>query len=147
MNSSVLTIESIVLHGSAQTPTDAIAESARLLERAGAVTLGYEEAMLQREALVSTYMGNFLAIPHGTNEAKDSILKSAMTVVRYDNPIDWAGNPVRVVAAIAGKDSGHMAVLSSLALIFSDDAAVEQMLAAETPEAVLALLGDVNDTP
>jgi PTS system mannitol-specific IIA component len=90
-------------------------------------------------------MGNFLAIPHGTNEAKDLVLASAMTVVRYDEPIDWDGNAVRVVAAIAGKDGGHMAVLSSLALIFSDDAAVENMLAAETAEAVLDLLGDVND--
>jgi PTS system mannitol-specific IIA component len=145
VTSSVLTLDSIVLHGTARTRDDAIAESAALLEHAGAVTPEYATAMLQREALVSTYMGNFLAIPHGTNEAKDLVLASAMTVVRYDEPIDWDGNAVRVVAAIAGKDGGHMAVLSSLALIFSDDAAVENMLAAETAEAVLDLLGDVND--
>ena len=59
-----------------------------------------------------------------------------MTVVRYVDPIDWDGNPVRVVAAIAGKDGGHMAVLSSLALVFSDGRVAQQ---------VLDLLGDVND--
>jgi len=142
---TVLTTDRIVLSGTARTREEAIAESARLLVAAGAVTAEYEAAMRERESLVSTFMGNGLAIPHGTNEAKEAILASAMTVVRYDEPIDWDGNPVRVVAAIAGKDGGHMAVLSSLALVFSDDSAVEQLLAAESPQEVLDLLGDVND--
>lgn len=142
---SVLTLESIVLHGSARTRDEAIAEGAQLLEHAGAVTADYRSAMHEREALVSTYMGSFLAIPHGTNEAKESIIRSAMTLVRYDRAIDWNGEPVRVVAAIAGKDGGHMAVLSSLALAFSDEAVVEKILRANTREEVLELLGDVNE--
>lgn len=145
MTTTVLTTDRIVLNGSARTRDEAIAESARLLVEAGAVTTEYEAAMLERESLVSTFMGNGLAIPHGTNEAKEAIIASAMTVVRYDEPLDWDGNPVRVVAAIAGKDGGHMAVLSALALVFSDDSAVEQLLAAESPQQVLDLLGDVND--
>ena len=145
MTTTVLTTDRIVLNGAARTRDEAIAESARLLVEAGAVTTEYEAAMLQRESLVSTFMGNGLAIPHGTNEAKEAIIASAMTVVRYDEPLDWDGNPVRVVAAIAGKDGGHMAVLSALALVFSDDSAVEQLLAAESPQQVLDLLGDVND--
>ena len=145
MTTTVLTTDRIVLSGTARTRDEAIAEAARLLEAAGAVTSDYEAAMRQRESLVSTFMGNGLAIPHGTNEAKEAILASALTIVRYDEPIDWDGNPVRVVAAIAGKDGGHMAVLSSLALVFSDDSAVEQLLAAESSQQVLDLLGDVND--
>jgi len=145
VTTTVLTTDRIVLNGSARTRDEAIAESARLLVEAGAVTTEYEAAMLARESLVSTFMGNGLAIPHGTNEAKEAIIASAMTVVRYDEPLDWDGNPVRVVAAIAGKDGGHMAVLSALALVFSDDSAVEQLLAAESPQQVLDLLGDVND--
>lgn len=145
MTTTVLTTDRIVLNGAARTRDEAIAESARLLVEAGAVTTEYEAAMLARESLVSTFMGNGLAIPHGTNEAKEAIIASAMTVVRYDEPLDWDGNPVRVVVAIAGKDGGHMAVLSALALVFSDDSAVEQLLAAESPQQVLDLLGDVND--
>jgi PTS system mannitol-specific IIA component len=145
VTTTVLTTDRIILSGTARTRDEAIAEAARLLEAAGAVTSDYEAAMRQRESLVSTFMGNGLAIPHGTNEAKEAILASALTIVRYDEPIDWDGNPVRVVAAIAGKDGGHMAVLSSLALVFSDDSAVEQLLAAESPQQVLDLLGDVND--
>jgi PTS system mannitol-specific IIA component len=50
------------------------------------VTPAYVDAMFERERSVSTYMGNYLAIPHGTNESKDTITRSALSVVRYDSP-------------------------------------------------------------
>ena len=105
--SNVIELAQIDLHGSATTPTEAIEEAAAILVAAGAVTDEYVTFMLERETLVSTYMGNFLAIPHGTNDGKDTILKSALSFVRYDEPIDWAGSPVRFVVGIAGKDGGH----------------------------------------
>lgn len=145
MTATVLTTDRIVLDGTARTRDEAIAEGARLLEAAGAVTSEYHAAMLAREELTSTFMGNHLAIPHGTNDAKDAITASAMTIVRYAEPIDWDGNPVRVVAAIAGKNGEHMSVLSALALVFSDEEAVERLLVAPDAETVLAMLGDVND--
>jgi PTS system mannitol-specific IIA component len=143
--SNVIELAQINLHGSAKTPTDAIEEAARILVAAGAVTSEYLTYMLERETLVSTYMGNFLAIPHGTNEGKDTILASALSFVRYDQPIDWNGNEVRFVVGIAGKDGGHMEVLSKIAIVFSEDDSVEALLKAETPAEVLELLGDVNE--
>jgi PTS system mannitol-specific IIA component len=142
--SNVLELAQINLHGSATTPAEAIDEAGRLLVASGAVTDDYIAFMHDREATVSTYMGNFLAIPHGTNEGKDTILKSALSFLRYDNPIDWGGNEVRFVVGIAGKDGGHMEVLSSIAIVFSDDDEVAKLRAAQTPEEILELLGDVN---
>jgi len=143
--SNVLELPQINLHGTAKTSAEAIDEAGRILVSTGAVTAEYPRYMHDREILVSTYMGNFLAIPHGTNEGKDTVLASALSFVRYDDPIDWGGNPVRFVVGIAGKDGGHMDVLSSIALIFSDEEQVDQLLVAETPEQVLELLGDVNE--
>ena len=143
--SKVLELPQINLHGTATTSAEAIDEAGRILVSTGAVTAEYPRYMHDREVLVSTYMGNFLAIPHGTNEGKDTVLASALSFVRYDNPIDWGGNPVRFVVGIAGKDGGHMDVLSSIALIFSDEEQVDRLLVAETPEEVLELLGDVNE--
>jgi PTS system mannitol-specific IIA component len=140
----VLELQQINLHGTATTPAEAIDEAGRILVASGAVTAEYPRYMHDREVLVSTYMGNFLAIPHGTNEGKDTVLASALSFVRYDNPIDWGGNPVRFVVGIAGKDGGHMDVLSSIALIFSDEEEVDRLLVAETPEDVLEILGNVN---
>jgi PTS system mannitol-specific IIA component len=143
--SKVLELPQINLHGTATTSAEAIDEAGRILVATGAVTAEYPRYMHDRELLVSTYMGNFLAIPHGTNEGKDTVLASALSFVRYDNAIDWGGNPVRFVVGIAGKDGGHMDVLSSIALIFSDEEQVDRLLVAETPEEVLELLGNVNE--
>lgn len=145
MSGNVLTLEQIVPSGTATTREEAISEAAGILEAAGAVTADYERYMFEREASITTFMGNFLAIPHGTNEGKDTILASALSFVRYDPPLDWGGNEVRFVVGIAGKDGGHMAVLSSIAMIFSDDDSVASLLAATSAEEMFDLLGDVNE--
>ncbi len=41
------------------------------LVEAGCVEPAYIEAMIERDQLLSVYMGNFIAIPHGTEEAKN----------------------------------------------------------------------------
>jgi len=140
----VLELAQIDLTGSAATPSAAIDQAGSLLVQAGAVEPEYVQFMHDREALMSTYMGNYLAIPHGTNEGKGTILASGLSFVRYDDPIDWGGNEVRFVVGIAGKDGGHMDVLSKIAMVFSDEKKVGELLAAKRPKDVLKLLGDVN---
>lgn len=144
MNENVLDQSQIVSAGSASTKEEAIHEAGAILVAAGAVTDEYLGFMLLRESMTSTYMGNLLAIPHGTNEGKDTILRSALSFVRYSDPIDWDGNEVRFVVGIAGKEGGHMEILSRIALIFSDDDEVQKLLDADSAEAMLDLLGDVN---
>jgi PTS system mannitol-specific IIA component len=142
---AVLEPSQIRLTGTSRTKEDAIAEAAAILVAAGAVTTDYLGFMLQREETVSTYMGNFLAIPHGTNEGKDTILESALSFVRYDEALDWGGEEVRFVVGIAGKEGGHMDILTKIAIVFSDDDEVAKLLAAGTPEEILEILGDVNE--
>ena len=142
---AVLEPSQIRLSGTAKTKEDAIAEAAAILVEAGAVAPEYLEYMLQREQTVSTYMGNLLAIPHGTNEGKDTILASALSFVRYDEPLDWGGEEVRFVVGIAGKEGGHMEILTKIAIVFSDEDEVARLLDADSPEAVLEILGDINE--
>lgn len=142
----VLDLDRIRLAGTASTRDDAIREVGALLTASGAVTPAYVDAMFDREQTVSTYMGNFLAIPHGTNEAKDEITRSALAIVRYNSAIDWDGHPVRFVVGIAGQGDEHLGILSSIAIVFSDSDAVERLLEASTAADLLALLGDVNDS-
>ena len=143
--SDVLTLNSIKIHGTAETKEEAIVEANDLLLAAGAVTNDYLASMLEREGSVSTYMGNYLAIPHGTNEGKDAILASALSFVRYAKPIDWNGEEVRFVVGIAGKEGGHLDILSKIAIIFSDEDEVDKLLKAPSDEAVFALLSEVNE--
>ncbi len=144
MSSEVLSEESIVLNGTARTRDEAITEAGRLLVAAGAVDDSYVEAMHEREKSVSTFMGNGLAIPHGTNEAKPSIRRTAISFVRYAEPIDWKGQPAEFVVGIAGAGDDHLSVLSSLAGIFTDDAAIERLRSAGAPGDVLAALEEVS---
>jgi len=144
MAREVLNIGQVRIRNGSATREDAMKEAADILEAAGAVTGAYFDAMKQREETVSTYMGNELAIPHGTNETKDEILESALSFVRYDGGVDWDGNPVSFVVGIAGKGDEHLEILSQIALIFSDEDEVDLLKSAQTPEELFALLSSVN---
>jgi len=143
--SDVLTLSQLKVPGTARTKDEAIREAGAILVDAGAVTPDYIDAMFEREKTVSTYMGNYLAIPHGTNESKGAIKRSALSVVRYDQPIDWDGNDVRFAMGIAGYEGGHMDILSSVAILFSDTDEVDKLLATKSAEELFDLLNAVNE--
>jgi len=143
--SDILTVSQIKVPGTATSKDEAIREAGQILVGSGAVTPAYVDAMFEREKSVSTYMGNFLAIPHGTNEAKDTISASALSVVRYDPPIDWDGNEVRFAVGIAGLNNGHLEILGKIAVIFSDMDEVDKMIAAGSAQEVYELLNAVNE--
>lgn len=145
MARDVLALGQIRIHSGSATQAQAMKEAADILETSGAVTGAYFDAMQQREVAVSTYMGNELAIPHGTNETKDAILDSALSFVRYDGGVDWGGEHVTFVVGIAGKGDEHLEILSQIALLFSEDDEVAKLKAAQTPEELYQLLSTVND--
>jgi PTS system mannitol-specific IIC component len=140
----VLLPESVVLNGMAHDRDAAIDEAGQLLLDRGAVDVSYVHAMHEREESVSTYMGSFLAIPHGTNDAKEHIRHSAVSIVRYPEGIDWGGKQVKFVVGVAGLNNEHLHILSSIAKIFTDKAQVAQLEEATTVEEVLELFGKVN---
>ncbi|GAA1470117.1 PTS sugar transporter subunit IIA [Microbacterium thalassium] len=140
MARDVLTLGQVRIHSGGASKEEAMAEAAGILESAGAVTSAYLDAMLQREETVSTYMGNELAIPHGTNDTKDEILESALSVVRYDGGIDWDGERVTFVVGIAGKGDEHLEILSQIAILFSEEDDVARLKRAATPEELFEIV-------
>ncbi|KQO62227.1 PTS sugar transporter subunit IIA [Curtobacterium sp. Leaf261] len=145
MTAPVLQESQIRAEGTATTKMEAMREAHEILVEAGAVTADYLPAMIEREKTVSTYMGNFLAIPHGTNDAKEAIKASALSFVRYSTPIDWDGNPVRFVVGIAGIENQHLDILSKIAIVFSDDDQVQALTDATDESAIYAILSEVNE--
>lgn len=140
----VLTADTIVLGASAADRAAAIEQAGDLLVSTGKVDASYVAAMHEREASVSTFMGNGLAIPHGTNEAKDAIHSSAMSFIRLDEPIDWNGKPVNFVIGIAGAGGTHLELLQKIAKTFSNKASVAQLEEAKTAQEILDIFGKVN---
>lgn len=129
-------LELIRISGKAKSRDEAINEAADLLIDAGAVTPDYRDSMFARESSVSTYMGNYLAIPHGTLEGKEQVLLSALAIIRYEHPITWDGEEVRFVIGIAGKNGTHMDALAMVAEVFSDISKVDELLTAESENQV-----------
>ncbi|AAT88169.1 PTS mannitol transporter subunit IIA [Leifsonia xyli subsp. xyli] len=145
MTDTILDRANVVAAGAATTREEAIREAGALLLAAGAVEPGYTESMRQREETVSTFMGNGLAIPHGTNESKDEIKRSALSFVRYSSPLDWGGEEVRFVVGIAGQNDEHLEILSKIAILFSEEDDVRSLIEAPDADALFALLSDVNE--
>lgn len=146
MTDQILPAQNVRIVPGGASRDDAIRAAGAVLVDAGAVDAAYVDSMLEREGSVSTYMGNWLAIPHGTNEAKDLILRSAMSLLRYEEPIDWGGEQARFVVGIAGRGDEHLDILSKIAIVFSDEEEVERLLDAQTPDELVALLSEVNES-
>jgi PTS system mannitol-specific IIC component len=136
--------ESIVLDAPVEDRAAAISRAGRLLVTAGAVEPAYVDAMHEREASVSTFMGNGLAIPHGTNEAKSAVLRTAISFVRYTDEIEWKNKQVKFVVGIAALGDDHLKLLGRIAEVFLDAEQVARLEAAQTPDEVLRVLGAVQ---
>jgi PTS system mannitol-specific IIA component len=131
---------SIRLDASASDRDDAIRQAGAALMAVGAVDAAYIEAMIDRENSVSTFMGEGVAIPHGTLAAKDSVMSDALSLIKFPEGVDWDGNDVRLAFGIAAKGNGHIALLSQLATVLMDPDKAATLRAATTVAEVYALL-------
>lgn len=136
---------SIRLDSHAEDRFDAVRQCGAALLEAGAVDESYIEAMLQREHSVSTFVGEGVAIPHGTLAGKEAVKHDALVVLRFPDGVDWEGNQVSVCVGIAAAGGGHIALLSQLAEILLDPAKAEQLRTATSSEQVYELLTPGED--
>lgn len=143
----LLAREAIRLDARAAGRDHAVRVCGQVLVDAGAVEPGYIDAMLERERSISTYLGEGVAIPHGTNEGRDLIHRDALAVVRFPDGADWNGDRVAVCIAIAARGGGHMEILAELAEILMDPDRARALREAAEPEQVLALLAPRAQEP
>jgi PTS system mannitol-specific IIA component len=136
---------SIRLDAVAADRDDAIRQAGAALIEAGAVEPSYVDAMLERENSVSTYVGEGVAIPHGTLAGKDAVKDDAIVVLRFPAGVDWDGNDVSVAVGIAAKGNGHIALLSQLATVLLDPDKAAALRGAESADQVYELLASDED--
>lgn len=136
----LLAPDAIRLDARARDHEHAVRVCGQVLVDAGAVDPGYVDAMLERERSVSTYLGEGVAIPHGTSRGRDLIRRDALAVVRFPEGADWNGETVTVCIAIAARGDGHMEILAELAQVLMDPGRARALREATAAEQVLALL-------
>lgn len=89
----------------------------------------YTQAMLEKENIFNTYMGNFVALPHGVEEAKKEIKKTGIVLITVPDGQDWgAAEKPKVIIGIAAVGNEHLEVLSKIALSFSDADGIDRLL-------------------
>ena len=134
--SELFSNENIFINVSVGSQNEAIEKAGQALVDSGAVTENYIQAMKDREDVVSTFMGNGLAIPHGTEEAKGNVIQSGLTLLQIQEGVDWNGEEVKVVVGIAGKDGEHLDLLSKIAITFSEEENVERIINAKSADEI-----------
>lgn len=88
----------------------------------GYVEDGYYTYMLEREEKSTTYIGNYVAIPHGTLEGKAKVKKAGIIINQYPNGVDFGnGNIAYFLIGIAGKNNEHVDLISNIADIIEDE--------------------------
>ncbi|EIC3250882.1 fused PTS fructose transporter subunit IIA/HPr protein [Salmonella enterica subsp. enterica serovar Dublin] len=120
---------------------EAIRQIAAALAQAGNVAGGYVDGMLAREQQTSTFLGNGIAIPHGTTDTRDQVLKTGVQVFQFPQGVTWGEGQVAYVAiGIAASSDEHLGLLRQLTHVLSDDSVAEQLKSAITAEELRALL-------
>lgn len=135
VHSDILRKENIRLGLPSVSKEEAIREAGRLLSASGYVKPGYVDAMIEREGVASTYIGNGVAIPHGVGTAKNEIDNSGIVVLQYPNGVEFEAGTAYLVIGIAGARGEHLKILTKIAEAIEDESTVHR----------LAQTKDVND--
>ena len=124
---SILKKNNIVLGLESVSKEEAIKRAGEILAKEGYVKEEYIQAMLEREEIVSTYIGMGVAIPHGVGEAKKEVKKSGIAVLQYPNGIKFGDEVAYLVVGIAGVGDEHLTILSNIAMSLEDEGLVEKL--------------------
>ncbi|ATM87952.1 PTS mannitol transporter subunit IICBA [Yersinia massiliensis] len=139
-----LSAENIFLNQHASAKEQAIRFAGEQLVKGGYVEPEYVEAMLEREKLTSTYLGESIAVPHGTIEAKDRVLKTGVVFCQYPEGVRFGDDEdevARLVIGIAARNNEHIQVITSLTNALDDESVIERLSKTTSVQEVLDLLG------
>lgn len=138
----VLSLETVRLGQQAAGRDEAIDLVGQMLFEGGYVQPAYVASMKARELTMSTYVGNGVAIPHGTFEDKTLILATGIAVAQFPHGVNWDGSNVAyLVVGIAAVRDEHIGVLANLARVLEDEAVAKSLWTTASPADVLNTLG------
>ncbi|HHF3423693.1 TPA: fused PTS fructose transporter subunit IIA/HPr protein [Haemophilus influenzae] len=142
-----LSESNIHLNANAIDKQQAIEMAASALVQADNVENGYLQGMLARELQTSTFLGNGIAIPHGTLDTRSMVKKTGVQVFQFPQGIEWGeGNIAYVVIGIAARSDEHLSLLRQLTHVLSDeDTAAKLAKITDVAECCAILMGETID--
>ena len=143
-----LSESNIHLNANAADKQQAIEMAASALVQADNVENGYLQGMLARELQTSTFLGNGIAIPHGTLDTRSMVKKTGVQVFQFPQGIEWGeGNIAYVVIGIAARSDEHLSLLRQLTHVLSDeDTAAKLAKITDIAEFRAILMGETRES-
>ncbi|MEJ4046609.1 PTS mannitol transporter subunit IICBA [Erwinia sp. SLM-02] len=138
-----LTASNVFLGNHATDKEQAIRFAGEQLVKGGYVEPEYVDAMLEREKLTPTYLGESIAVPHGTIAAKDRVLKTGVVFCQYPEGVRFGEEEddiARLVIGIAARNNEHIQVITSLTNALDDDSVIARLATTTSVQEVLDLL-------
>ncbi|MCV9918971.1 phosphoenolpyruvate--protein phosphotransferase [Pseudomonas sp. BT-42-2] len=133
--------EQIAMGQSAADKGEALRLLARCLVEDGLVAEGYLEGLQAREAQGSTFLGQGIAIPHGTPQTRDQVFATGVRLMQFPEGVDWGdGQMVYLAIAIAARSDEHLRLLQLLTRALGETDLAEALRRASSAEALLKLL-------
>ncbi len=127
---------------------EAIRYCGQLLADGGYVKPDYIDAMVRRDQELSVYMGNFIAIPHGTDDAKKEVLKTGVTVVQVPKGVNFGTEEdpqiATVLFGIAGLGNEHLELIQKISIFCADVDNVVKLADAQSQDEIIRLLNSVE---
>ncbi|MGB5445949.1 MAG: PTS mannitol transporter subunit IICBA [Psychromonas sp.] len=139
-----LTEKNIFLGLKAKTKEEAIQLAGDHLVRLDYVDPEYIAGMFAREELVSTYLGESIAVPHGTIDAKKFVQKTGIAFCQYPEGIQWGEDEddiAHLVIGIAAQGDEHINVITAITSALDDEEAVKCLQTTSNHTDVLRILG------
>ena len=100
----------------------------------------YIQGLLGREQQSATYLGQGIAIPHGTPQSRQYILETGVRLAHFPEGVVWDGeNKIYLAVVIAAKSDEHLQVLQILTRALLDDVS-ERVKNAELAQQIIELL-------
>lgn len=138
-----LSEKNIFLNLTANTKEEAIRFAGQKLVDNGYVKPAYIEAMLEREKLTSTYLGESIAVPHGTIESKDEVITTGIVFCQYPAGVQFGeeeSDKAKIVIGIAARNNEHLNVIAKLTNALDDETIIAKLASTNSIEEVLAIL-------
>ena len=136
-----LNAQHIHMHQAAADKPAALALLGEVLVADGLVAPGYLDGLRAREAQGSTFLGQGIAIPHGTPETRDQVFTTGVRLLHFPTGVDWGnGQQVYLAIGIAARSDEHLRLLQLLTRALGEGDLSEALQKAESPEAIIDLL-------
>ncbi|KGQ24281.1 fused PTS fructose transporter subunit IIA/HPr protein [Gallibacterium anatis] len=135
----------IHLAAQADDKQQAITAVAQAFVEKGLVEEGYLQGMLAREQQTSTFLGNGIAIPHGTLDTRHLVKQTGVQILQFPNGVKWSDDNIAyLVIGIAAKSDEHLAILRQLTHLLGDEDIAEKLAKTTDAQEFIALFNGDN---